>query len=474
MIRICMLTSSAWCESPTHMPMMCQSCCCSMAGCWHRLIVRNSTRSRVCMRTGSRAHRVRLWPGPDGLRVAGWLLVLLLPMLVACGPLAQTTAVPSDLPHVVLLDPAVLRAVRQSLAHGDATHSQALQALRVAADQALQAGPYTVVTQPNVPPGADRHDYVSLARYWWPNPATPDGLPYIRRDGQPDPALHTYPDPEAFTQLQSTLQTLTLAYYFTADERYAGRAALLLQRWFLDPATRMNPTMQHAQLVPGRNDGSAGGILDLRDISQILDWVGLLDGSPAWTAVDQQGMQSWCAQYLTWLLSSAHGLAEARAANNHGSWYDVQVVALALFVGRQDVARSTLEQSRTRRIAAQILPDGRQPQELQRATSWDYSLFNLAALFRLASLGERAGIDLWHYQTADGRSLQSALDYLLPFARHLRPWPDQQITSLTTTSLLPLLRAASQAYRDPQYARLADELGGPLPIRDRSRLLMLS
>lgn len=31
------------------------------------------------------------------------------------------------------------------------------------------------------------HDYYSNGDYWWPNPDTPDGLPYIQRDGQTNP-----------------------------------------------------------------------------------------------------------------------------------------------------------------------------------------------------------------------------------------------------------------------------------------------
>ena len=31
------------------------------------------------------------------------------------------------------------------------------------------------------------HDYYSNGDYWWPNPDTKDGLPYIQRDGQTNP-----------------------------------------------------------------------------------------------------------------------------------------------------------------------------------------------------------------------------------------------------------------------------------------------
>ena len=35
--------------------------------------------------------------------------------------------------------------------------------------------------------GATKNDYVSLGTYWWENPDTDNGLPYIRRDGYVNP-----------------------------------------------------------------------------------------------------------------------------------------------------------------------------------------------------------------------------------------------------------------------------------------------
>src|SRR6478735_632913 len=36
--------------------------------------------------------------------------------------------------------------------------------------------------------GAVPGDFLSMGDYWWPDPAKPDGLPYIRRDGESNPA----------------------------------------------------------------------------------------------------------------------------------------------------------------------------------------------------------------------------------------------------------------------------------------------
>ena len=51
-------------------------------------------------------------------------------------------------------------------------------------DLSLSDGPWSVMDKQHVPPSGDKHDYMSLGPYWWPDPDKPDGLPYIRRDGE--------------------------------------------------------------------------------------------------------------------------------------------------------------------------------------------------------------------------------------------------------------------------------------------------
>src|SRR5262249_12445615 len=308
-------------------------------------------------------------------------------------------------PSVFLLDPQALLAVKRQIQAGHSKFDPALAQLLDEAERAMKVGPLSVTTKSMTSPSRDKHDYTSLARYWWPNPNTPDGLPYVRRDGEVNPEIRKFPDEANLVRMEQATQTLSLAYFFKGDERYAAQAAALLRAWFLDPPTRMNPNMNYAEFIPGINDGRGGGIIQARDFSWIGDSVGLLAGSKAWTEHDQRGMQDWFSQYLTWLLTSECGKSEARATNNHSSWYDAQVASIALFVGKTELATTALQESMSKRIAKQIEPDGRQPLELNRTKSWDYSVFNLQALFRVAALGDRVGIDIWHFQTKDGRSL---------------------------------------------------------------------
>src|SRR5260370_23246813 len=64
-------------------------------------------------------------------------------------------------------------------------------------------------------------------------------------------------------------------------------------------------------------------------------------------------------------------------------------------------------------IDRQILPDGSQPQELARANSRHYCMFNLLGFCRLAELGERIGMRLWEHKSTAGASLRCAFDDLV-------------------------------------------------------------
>ena len=224
----------------------------------------------------------------------------------------------------------------------------------------------------------------------------------------------------------------------------------------------MNPHLQFGQYIPGINQGRGIGIIETRNLPELLDGVMLLSGSPAWTKADEDGLQAWMRAYLTWLVESPHGREESKNGNNHETWYDVQVAGLALYTGQVDVARRTLEGARAR-IATQIEPDGRQPRELERTRSWHYSEFNLAAFMDLATLGTHVGVDLWNYRTTDGRGIRQAVDFLVPYAAGERKWAFDQITPFSASTMHTILRRGAVEWKEPKYRALADRVGGGGP-----------
>jgi hypothetical protein len=363
-------------------------------------------------------------------------------------------------PHYFAASPGVLVEVKSRLAAHDNSLQPALNALIKTADKALQVVPPSVTEKSKVPPSGDKHDYMTTAPYFWPDPVSTNGLPYIRHDGKVNPESRedTF-DHNRIGTMANTVETLALAYYFTGNEAYAKHAAKCLRVWFLDPATRMNPNLNFAQAVPGVNTGRGTGILEGRNISQAADAAGLLAGSPAWTKNDRKKFKAWLETYLQWLLTSKNGRDEAGARNNHGTWYDVQAMELALVLGKPEVAKQIADAARQKRIAVQIEPDGRQPLELSRTAALGYSYFNLEALFTLATLSEYAGVDLWHCQLADGQNaLVAALDFLLPYvADPSKKWPYEQIKNFNRNDFAPQLRQAAVTYHQPKYEKILSE-----------------
>jgi hypothetical protein len=176
------------------------------------------------------------------------------------------------------------------------------------------------------------------------------------------------------------------------------------------------------------------------------------------------------AQYLDWLRTSKNGQDEHKARNNHGSWYAAQTAALAMYTGDTALVRRIATDAKAR-IGWQITPDGQQPIELERTRSMHYSAFNAEALTRLAELGEKTGVDLWHYDAPSGGSLTKAIDHLAKYLPSPAEWPGKQIDPINPDLVLILLRRAQVALGDARYAATLARLDPTLVHEDRSALL---
>src|SRR5258707_6020683 len=214
--------------------------------------------------------------------------VLLLTMAAAGAGVQEQKPNTGTLPVVFLLDAEQLQITRQRIHDGDKNLSAAWAKLERDAEKAVPAGPFSVVTKEKTPPSGDRHDYMSQAPYFWPNPKSANGLPYISRDGERNPEINQITDHHSLDQLESSVETLALAYYFKGDEAYAAKAVELLRVFILDPATRMNPNLQYAQGIPGVNTGRGIGLIETRGLTSVVDAIGLLAGSKALTEKDRQ------------------------------------------------------------------------------------------------------------------------------------------------------------------------------------------
>lgn len=336
-------------------------------------------------------------------------------LLMSAGALAQS-----------VLDAQHLLYVKQHLS--DPAYAQAYKALKMQAEHNLVMKPLSVVSKDYIPSSGSKHDYVSLARYAWPDQTKPNGLPYIMRDGISNPELNKF-DRNKLSATTSAIYRLSLAYYFSGNEKYAKKATELIHIWFLDKTTRMNPNLRYAQHVPGEADGRCYGVIDAYSFVEMLDGVQLLEMSKSFTAKDSKQLKNWFSQLLKWLLTHPQAIEESNQKNNHAIAYDVQVAAYSLYTGNRKIFNDVLAYFPKRRIAAQIAPDGSQPHELRRTLAFGYSQYNLHHIIDLMLMVKHQGLDFRKYDISDEHSFFKAMDFMAPYmGKGVKQWPYQQIS----------------------------------------------
>jgi hypothetical protein len=366
-------------------------------------------------------------------------------LLAGCLPL-RIMAQRAGAPATFLMKPAALVQSKAAIAKHDPVKEKALAELKAAADQALEHEAYSVTFKSKTPPSGDKHDYMSVGPYWWPDSTKADGLPYVRHDGVINPERYAIKDDEYYNSLCGDVKVLGLAWYFTGDKKYADKAAKQLHTWFLDPATRMNPNLNFGQAIPGITKGRGIGLIDTHRVSELIDGIQLLKGSAALSDADYKGIREWYRQFLDWMRNSPIGKDEEDEKNNHGTWYDVQAVIMALFIQQPDLAKDMLVNVTEKRIDSQLKEDGSQPLELARTLSWNYSSYNLQAFFNLARLAENVKVDLWHYESPGKKSIRKAFEWMLPFAAGSSTWQHKQIKPMHADSYLGMAMVAEQQY----------------------------
>ena len=192
----------------------------------------------------------------------------------------------------------------------DAAYSQAFKSLISQADVDLLLKPLSVMSKEYIPASGSKHDYVSLARYAWPDDTQPDGLPYVMRDGVSNPELKKF-DRNKLSTMANAVYRLSLAYYFSGEEKYAQKATELLRVWFIDKKTMVNPNLRFAQHIPGVADGRCYGVIDTYSYVEMLDGVQLLEHSTSFTPKDSKQLKNWFSQLLKWLLTHPQAIEES-------------------------------------------------------------------------------------------------------------------------------------------------------------------
>lgn len=373
-------------------------------------------------------------------------------------------------PSVFALDIQTLEKNKARIKNNDPLVTPAYKNLLKDADKGLAFGPVSVMEKKHLPPSGDKHDYMSLAPYFWPDPSKADGLPYLRKDGETNPEVKEYKDKEYMPKLCDVVYTLSLAWYYSGNKAYADHAGKLLQVWFIDTATRMNPNLNFAQAIKGQNTGRGAGMIDSRHFVKLIDGIGLLQDAKSWTPASQQAMQQWFRDYLNWTETSKNGKDEMNAKNNHGAWYEAQRISIASFLGEPALVKKYIASAKDR-LDKQMDASGRFPLEMERTISLHYTTFVMDAFFVMARMAERSGDDLWNYTSPSGKSLKLAFNELKPYLTGEKKWDGPQIKEFEVEEGYDILQDGYRHFQCKDCTQAIKNLAGDKSARLRIKLL---
>jgi hypothetical protein len=292
--------------------------------------------------------------------------------------------------------------------------------IMAAADWAMQQQPVTITSFTSPRSAGGKHDFFSEADYFWPDPKNPTG-PYVERDGvtNPDNFLEHR---KVMIRLSKIIGALASAYKITGDEKYVRHALLHLNAWFTNADTMMNPNLQYAQAVRGKQTGRNYGIIDTIHLMEVAQGMLVMESAKAFDKQSAINIKKWFAQYINWLNTSKPGLQEKAVKNNHSTCWAMQVASFAKLCGDEAMLDSIRVRYKTVLLPNQMGTDGSFPLELARTKPYGYSIFNLDAMVMLCQTLSTPQDNLWNYETADGKSIKKGIAYLYPFIADKSKW----------------------------------------------------
>jgi hypothetical protein len=215
---------------------------------------------------------------------------------------------------------------------------------------------------------------------------------------------------------------LTSAYLLTKDNKYAIKAIQHCKAWFVDTATKMNPSLLYAQAIKGKVTGRGVGIIDMIQMMEVAQSIMVLEKQNAIKSDDFIEIKKWFQQYLQWVTTHPYGIDEREAKNNHGTCWTMQVAVFAKLVNDSALLNYCDNRFKTNLLPSQMDMNGSFPLELKRTKPYGYSLFNLDAMFTLAQVLSTKENNLWEFKTTNGLSLKKGIEFLYPFVQNKNSW----------------------------------------------------
>jgi hypothetical protein len=308
------------------------------------------------------------------------------------------------------------------------------------------------VTQKKLlPPSNMKNDYFSQPIYWWPNPDTKDGFPYVKKDGEINPETESIEnDRVKLGSLSKAIEYFSICSFISEKSTFAYKAVNMLETWFIDKGTLMNPHLKFSQTIPGTNEGRSLGVIDgyqfirIIDSSIMLHYLGYLS--------DKQllKIKSWFSDYLDWLLSDPQALKESKKTNNHGLYYDTQVICFSYFIGKIDISKEYIKKIQSSRLNS-VDKDGLIDEELSRTRSFHYLSYTHRAFLDIYEVGKKLNLDIYFYKNKSSSNVKKSIEFQSKFAGKHDLWKFVQIEPFDTQHFFQNLLRVSNRFKNNKF-----------------------
>lgn len=312
--------------------------------------------------------------------------------------------------------------------------------------KALEKPILVITTKTYMVDTKDKHNFNSVAPYWHQQP---DG-DWERIDGKGNGLSKKIGDTEKLQKgIGTVVPALALAYVASNNpdekEKFAARAMEYCQKFFLDPATRMNPNLDYAQLIPGHNKIRVETAVEGEKLVDIVDALLLLQSSKHYTPEFDRQIRGWFGEMADWMVHSPTGKqSDRKVSGNIGVIYETMRAAFAIFSGDTTYAAKRYPRIKER-LFSEMNADGGLYRELDRKKPNMYSNKALQAWVRLFRILSVQGLDVWNLEE-DGKSLEKAILFMVPYMMGEKKMNDSE--KVETKYFRKVARTAQYAYRN--------------------------
>ncbi len=313
------------------------------------------------------------------------------------------------------------------------------------ADEKMLLEPPSVTFHKSPAASGNPHDFYSEGPYWWPDPENPDG-PYIKRDGEFNPDRFNAHMEDMVTMCDA-VSVLCQAGLYLDKREYLSKAAQLIKVWFIDEETKVTPHMECGQAIRGICDGRGIGIIDTTNYIRVIYAADILERAGGYEEIIS-GLKKWFSEYVLWLTTSEKGLEEKNFFNNHSNWWNTQVAVFSAFTGDESRLWQCFESYKNRILSEQTDTEGKFTDEITRTRSYHYTLYNMDACTLICEVAHHRGVDLWNYETSDGKSLKKCVEFFKPFYENPFLWKYPEINAESCYLEKMSLKLAAIRYGD--------------------------